>query len=46
MSEYSLDIIAEWSLRELFEEHKFSRIQGMDYGQSCIPNVELVENKG
>jgi predicted SAM-dependent methyltransferase len=36
----------EWSLRELFEEHKFSRIQRMDYGQSGIPNIELVENKG
>ena len=36
----------EWSLRELLEKHKFTKIQRMNHGQSRIPDIKLVEDKG
>ncbi|MBT9175322.1 MAG: hypothetical protein DDT22_00997 [candidate division WS2 bacterium] len=36
----------EWSLRELLEKHGFTEIQKMDYGQSRISDIKVVEDKG
>lgn len=41
-----LHMYDEWSLRELLEKHGFNEIQRMDYCQSRISEINLVEDKG
>jgi glycosyltransferase involved in cell wall biosynthesis len=41
-----LSMYDEWNLRELHEKHGLSKIQRTDYGQSRIPEINLVEDKG
>lgn len=36
----------EWSLRDLLEKHGFCKIERMSYGQSRIPDIKIVEDKG
>ena len=36
----------ERSLKNLLEKHGFAKIQKMEYGQSRIPDIKLVEEKG
>jgi|LQYC01.1.fsa_nt_gi Uncharacterized protein conserved in bacteria len=41
-----LSMYDEWSLKTLLEKHGFTKIQRMVYGQSHIPDIKLVEDKG
>jgi SAM-dependent methyltransferase len=34
-----------WSLREVLEKHGFKKISKMDYGNSCISDIKLLEDK-